>query len=324
MNYWITFWPLSLFFAGLLVLAGRPALAQQVPKTYFLDGDEVVFEFDSRIYTRAIKDQTGEELDFADLNIEEVIVSGAFNNWSKEGWHMKKVGRHRYQLRKKLEDFNDEFTWDFKFLVNGQYWIEPSYGKMSGKMLSNDFLEEVYQLDLYDLKTSANGNALFQLAGFEDASEVVLAGSFNGWNERQLKMYRVEDGWQVRLDLSPGRYEYKFIVDRNWLHDPANPDKIRNEHGTFNSVRYITRTVHFKLEGFPDARRVILAGSFNNWNETKTRMAWEDGAWQINLDLLGGKHYYKFIVDGQWMTDPRNPIREKDRHGHVNSVLFVR
>ena len=48
-----------------------------------------------------------------------------------------------------------------------------------------------------------------------------------------------------------------------------------------------------------------------------------DGVWRVNIPLTGGKHHYKFIVDGQWLTDPSNPIIEDDGGGNLNSVLFV-
>ena len=306
-----------------LWLTSPSLMAQKIAQSYFFDGDEVVFEFDSRDYRRATRDGAAEQLDFADLDITEVIVSGDFNNWSREGWKMKKMGRYRYQLRKKIEDFNDAFTWEFKFLVNGKYWAEPEPNFPGRKMMPNDFLEEVYNLNLYNIVPRPDGNACFTLDGFRDADRVILAGSFNAWNEQQLRMNRTGAGWELCIDLAPGRYEYKFIADGNWLHDPANPERVRNEHGTFNSILSITKTVTFQLHGFPDARQVVLAGSFNGWNEKKTRMNLENGVWTIAMELPGGKHYYKFIVDGQWMTDPRNHLREKDRDGNVNSVLIV-
>ncbi|GAA3608089.1 hypothetical protein GCM10022396_26690 [Flavivirga amylovorans] len=34
--------------------------------------------------------------------------------------------------------------------------------------------------------------------------------------------------------------------------------------------------------------------------------------------------YYKFIVDGKWMTDSDNPIREYDGKGNINSVCIIK
>jgi 1,4-alpha-glucan branching enzyme len=107
------------------------------------------------------------------------------------------------------------------------------------------------------------------------------------------------------------------------MHDPANPKKVRNEHDTFNSILEVTETVTFRLEGFEEAEKVILAGTFNDWKENELLMRREGEAWILHLDLTAGKHWYKFIVDGRWMVDPQNPLREQDREGHVNSVLIV-
>jgi hypothetical protein len=298
--------------------------AQEKTTGYYFEGDEVVFEFDPREYAKATVDGTADQLDFADLDIQKVVVTGSFNKWSKKGWKMKKVGDNKYQLRKKITDFNDHFSWEFKFLVNNKYWAEPDPEKHhSSKIFQNNFLEEVYNLKLHTIKASERGKVRFFLRGFEDAEKVVLAGSFNAWDEEFLHMKKIENGWELRADLPPGYYEYKFIVNGEWMHDPANPKKVRNEHDTFNSILEVTETVTFRLEGFEEAEKVILAGTFNDWKENELLMRREGEAWILHLDLTAGKHWYKFIVDGRWMVDPQNPLREQDREGHVNSVLIV-
>lgn len=293
-------------------------------QTYFFEEEDVVFEFDSRVYAKADADGKLDKLDFADLKIYDVVVSGNFNDWSKEGWRMKKLSRHKFQLRKPIEQFNDPFTWEFKFLVNGQYWIEPLPGADRQKILSNDFWEETFNLTFNKVEPDENGNTVFQLEGYEWAREMILAGSFNNWNEHDLKMEKVPGGWVVKINLPPGRYEYKFIADGNWLHDPANPQKVKNEHNTYNSVLQVKKAITFQLPGFPHAEKVILAGSFNRWNEHDLEMTRQGDFWTISLMLTGGKHLYKFIVDGEWFTDPANHLKETDRNGNVNSVLIVR
>ncbi|HUR31807.1 MAG TPA: glycogen-binding domain-containing protein, partial [Saprospiraceae bacterium] len=104
---------------------------------------------------------------------------------------------------------------------------------------------------------------------------------------------------------------------------PKAKENNGNEHGTLNSVLYVTTPVDFTLEGFPKAKSVMLTGSFVDWNERKIKMVLVDGVWRSTLQLAGGKHHYKFIIDGQWHTDPSNPIVEDDGYGNLNSVLFV-
>jgi hypothetical protein len=86
---------------------------------------------------------------------------------------------------------------------------------------------------------SLKGNTTFRLKGHADASVVALAGSFNNWHQSQLLCARDGDGWVCRVDLEPGRYTYKFIVDGNWLLDPANPDSEEDEAGNVNNVLVI-------------------------------------------------------------------------------------
>ena len=65
---------------------------------------------------------------------------------------------------------------------------------------------------------------------------VVLTGSFNNWNQSQLLFAREGDEWVCRVDLDPGVYQYKFIVDGDWLLDPSNPDTAEDEAGNVNNV----------------------------------------------------------------------------------------
>ena len=83
---------------------------------------------------------------------------------------------------------------------------------------------------------SLKGNTTFRLKGYADASVVVLVGTFNEWNQSQLLFAREEGGWVCRIDLDPGVYQYKFIVDGDWLLDPSNPDTAEDEAGNVNNV----------------------------------------------------------------------------------------
>jgi len=71
------------------------------------------------------------------------------------------------------------------------------------------------------------------------AREVRVLGSWNGWQPPGLEASPLELGvWQARLGaLGPGSYAYKFLVDqRLWLVDPANPARVADSYGGFNSL----------------------------------------------------------------------------------------
>ena len=86
---------------------------------------------------------------------------------------------------------------------------------------------------------SVKGNTTFKLEGYAEAQIVALAGSFNNWNESQLLFAREGDVWVCRIDLAPDRYTYKFIVDGNWMLDPANAETEEDQYGNLNSVLVI-------------------------------------------------------------------------------------
>jgi len=69
-------------------------------------------------------------------------------------------------------------------------------------------------------------------------SDVRLAGSFNQWDPCAQRLRR-ENGngtHSASLLLPAGRYEYKFIVDGQWVCNPASADRVANDCGTLNSV----------------------------------------------------------------------------------------
>lgn len=70
------------------------------------------------------------------------------------------------------------------------------------------------------------------------AAEVLLTGEFTNWSRQGVKLTRDErDGtWKTTVDIPPGEYEYRFIVDGVWIRDPNNRDYVRNEFGQENSL----------------------------------------------------------------------------------------
>jgi hypothetical protein len=64
---------------------------------------------------------------------------------------------------------------------------------------------------------------------------VFIAGTFSRW--LPLPMSGQKDGtFREELPLQSGTYEYKFIVDGNWITDPDNAHWARSDIGTINSV----------------------------------------------------------------------------------------
>ena len=69
------------------------------------------------------------------------------------------------------------------------------------------------------------------------AEKVLLIGDFNNWNNKTHQMKKYKSGvWKKMVMLPPGKYEYKFLVDGQWILDPNNDQKCSNCFGSFNNV----------------------------------------------------------------------------------------
>ena len=68
--------------------------------------------------------------------------------------------------------------------------------------------------------------------------EVQLVGDFTHWEARPIIMDRMKPRsrtFGAVVDLPPGTYQYKFIVDGEWAEDPK-AESVPNDFGTRNSV----------------------------------------------------------------------------------------
>jgi 1,4-alpha-glucan branching enzyme len=72
------------------------------------------------------------------------------------------------------------------------------------------------------------------------AQSVFLAGSFNSWNRESHILRKQRNGlWKITLPLEPGRHEYRFLVDGQWVDDPMCDHKAPTPFGSENGVRMV-------------------------------------------------------------------------------------
>ena len=85
--------------------------------------------------------------------------------------------------------------------------------------------------------TASKRRVEFSLHG-ESGKKIFIAGSFNDWDpDKSFMPYDpVEKCYRFCLELAPGYYEYKFVVDGLWMLDESNHNFASNDFGTLNSV----------------------------------------------------------------------------------------
>jgi len=77
----------------------------------------------------------------------------------------------------------------------------------------------------------------FQAPG---AQSVMLVGDFTHWQDEPINLRKQKDGvWKAAINLPPGTYHYRFLVDGEWRDDPECALHVDNPFGDKNSVRQV-------------------------------------------------------------------------------------
>ena len=73
------------------------------------------------------------------------------------------------------------------------------------------------------------------------------------------------------------------------------------------------------------ARRVVLVGDFNNWDEKANALEREPGSslWSVTVPIQRGRHIYAFLVDSVWTVDKHAPVASDPDFGVTGSVILV-
>jgi 1,4-alpha-glucan branching enzyme len=89
---------------------------------------------------------------------------------------------------------------------------------------------------MYD-KGRKKGTTRFS-ANFDGAQKVVITGDFNNWQGQPMRKQK-SGQFVANLELPPGTYEYRYLVDGEWHNDPDNNAFAMNVFGSTNSVAVI-------------------------------------------------------------------------------------
>lgn len=74
------------------------------------------------------------------------------------------------------------------------------------------------------------------------AQNVQIAGDFSNWQpvENIMVQQKEKKLWKGTVQLEPGKYQYKFIVDGKWKVDPNNPQMVTTDGGVSNSLLIVS------------------------------------------------------------------------------------
>lgn len=237
---------------------------------------------------------------------KRVLLSGSFNDWSTGKGIMIRTDSGW------ISDVKlDPGIYAYKFIINGNWTTD-----VNNRLTQDDGVGNTNSIYY-------RYNYSFKLPGYQSANRVSVAGNFNNWAINQIVLRRTFNGWELPLYLHDGIYAYRFMVDGEWIVDPQNPITAKDPNGASRSVLKLGESVNFKLDGFKNANKVCLAGTFNNWKPDDIYMQKTATGWVFPYTLPAGNYQYKFIVDGRWMTDPTNQ-HTTNLNGQTNSFVSVK
>lgn len=96
-----------------------------------------------------------------------------------------------------------------------------------------------------EMNTSTKRKPIAVRLEFHDdrARNVCIVGTFNDWDPKTTPMVTTGPGqWIKELALSPGIYEYQYVVDGRWINDPHAVKSTPNPFGGRNSVLVVEQT----------------------------------------------------------------------------------
>ena len=94
-------------------------------------------------------------------------------------------------------------------------------------------------------------------------------------------------------------------------------------HHTITKQKSKKRRITFSVNA-ADAKAVSLVGEFNNWKAGAHPMKNDgSGKWVKPVLLPAGQFEYKFLVDNQWVEDPRNERTCTNCFGTRNNIVNV-
>ena len=141
--------------------------------------------------------------------------------------------------------------------------------------------------------------------------------------ERKLGPYMLSTKIRSSVRLREAAKNGKTIFE----YDPKSFSALDFYNVTSEVVNFETRNIDVIIKEFclnvPDAGSVYVLGDFNGWDKSDNNrlVKQESGEWAGHFTMNRGQYRYKFLVDDTWMTDPANPVCEKNIFGTADSIL---
>ena len=101
------------------------------------------------------------------------------------------------------------------------------------------------------------GKVLVSVTWNKGGEDIKVAGQFSDWQQRDLDRHE-DGGWSLGLSLEPGTYQYKYIVDGEWITEESLP-VVDDGSGNRNNVLKVEAADSDSSGGDSDSWEVVSA-----------------------------------------------------------------
>ncbi len=213
----------------------------------------------------------------------------------------------------------------FGFLtLNSMYAADIILVPMDSSYFSFNGINSVYRVTgLLNTETGRKPSVFFVMSNYDKRTN--FAKQFETDAKEKLGPYMLSTTVRSSVRLRESAKHGKTIFE----HDPkctAALDfyNLTSELLTFGDKEIDVFVKEFFLQA-PDAGAVYVLGDFNNWQKSGASQLTklENGAWSAHVTLKKGQYRYKFLVDDKWQHDPKNPEKDANVYGTIDSIVTV-
>ena len=91
---------------------------------------------------------------------------------------------------------------------------------------------------MFEKVRNKKDNVKFAITPSDRVVKAQIAGDFSRWKAQPMRKQK-DGSFSCTITLPKGTYEYKFLLDGQWVVDPDNNAWAMNPYGTVNSVAQI-------------------------------------------------------------------------------------
>ncbi|OGH58105.1 MAG: hypothetical protein A3G34_16505 [Candidatus Lindowbacteria bacterium RIFCSPLOWO2_12_FULL_62_27] len=287
-------------------------------------------------------------------DVRSVYVAGSFNNWgdnqggvvTDERHAMSRVDEHLYEIKLAIAPGEHRF----KFVLDDHEWISPPGFKKDQDDNALFYVTDDRQVskvppapplpparEWYDLPPAGGlSDSPAAYVGWipvmpVNAGEVEIIDLHRFFSPGKNNRLKIAPHPNVGAAFVPESFELHVRPNANFSGILDLPLWVLDESGDTRLSAVLTLAVArrgvqvFSHKPSAQPQKIIVAGSFNDWNQDKTPMTDPDGdgTYEARAWLEPGAYTYKFVVDGNWIPDPSNPDSTPDGFGGFNSIITL-